>query len=51
MVAKEGFELLVSPIHRLGALDVPMPFGPDMENFVVPNERRIVEEVLSIVNQ
>lgn len=51
MVAKEGFELLVSPIHRLGALDVPMPFGPDMENFVVPDERRIVEEVLSVVNK
>ena len=51
MVAKEGFELLVSPIHRLGALDVPVPVGADMENFVVPDERRIVEEVLSVVNK
>ena len=51
MVVKEGFELLVSPIHRLGALDVPVPFSPGLENFVVPNERRIVGEVLSIVNQ
>jgi pyruvate/2-oxoglutarate/acetoin dehydrogenase E1 component len=51
MVAKEGFELLVSPIHRLGALDVPVPFSPELENLVVPNEHRIVEEVLSIVNQ
>jgi len=51
MVAKEGFELLVSPIYRLGAHDVPMPFSPELENFVVPNERRIVEEVLGIVNQ
>jgi pyruvate/2-oxoglutarate/acetoin dehydrogenase E1 component len=51
MVAKEGFEFLVCPIHRLGALDVPMPFSPELENFVVPNERRIVEEVLSIVAQ
>lgn len=51
MVAKEGFDLLDSPIHRLGALDVPMPFSPVLENFVIPNERRIVEEVLSILAQ
>ena len=51
IVAKEGFELLVGPIHRLGALDVPVPFSPGLENFVVPNEPRIVEEVLRIVNE
>lgn len=51
MVAKEGFDLLVSPIHRLGARDVPVPFSPKLEDFVVPNEHRIVEEVLNIVNQ
>jgi pyruvate/2-oxoglutarate/acetoin dehydrogenase E1 component len=51
IVAREGFDLLVSPIRRLGALDVPVPFSPELENFVVPNERRIVEEVLSIVSE
>jgi pyruvate/2-oxoglutarate/acetoin dehydrogenase E1 component len=51
MVGKEGFELLVGPIHRLGALDVPVPFSPGLENFVVPNELRIVEEVLRILNE
>ena len=51
MVAKEGFDLLVSPIYRLGARDVPVPFSPKLEDFVVPNEHRIVEEVLNIVNQ
>jgi len=51
IVAKEGFELLVGPIHRLGALDVPVPFSPGLENFVVPNEPRIVEEVLRILNE
>jgi len=51
MVAREGFEFLISPIHRLGSLDVPVPFSPVLENFVIPNEQKIVEEVLSIVNQ
>lgn len=51
MVSREGFEFLISPIHRLGALDVPVPFSPELENFVIPNERRIVEEVLSIVSE
>lgn len=51
MAAKEGFDLLDSPIHRLGALDVPVPFSPVLENYVIPNERRIIEEVLSIMAQ
>lgn len=50
MVSQEGFELLVSPIRRLGSLDVPVPFSPELENFVVPSEQRIVEEVLTMVN-
>ena len=51
MVAQEGFELLISPIHRLGSLDVPVPFSPEMENFVVPDEANIIDEVLSMMNQ
>jgi pyruvate/2-oxoglutarate/acetoin dehydrogenase E1 component len=51
MVASEGFDLLVSPIHRLGAQDVPVPFSPELENFVIPNESRIIEEVLCIVEE
>jgi pyruvate/2-oxoglutarate/acetoin dehydrogenase E1 component len=46
MVAEEGFEYLVSPIRRLGAHDVPVPFSPKLEDFVIPNEQRIVKEVL-----
>ena len=49
LVAREGFEFLVSPIRRLGALDVPVPFSPKLENHVVPNEEKIVAEVLSMV--
>ncbi len=48
-VAREGFESLIAPIHRLGALDVPVPFSPELENFVIPNEQKIIDEVISMV--
>jgi len=51
LVAQEGFELLVGPIHRLGSADVPIPYSPVLENYVVPTEQRIVDKILSIVNQ
>jgi len=51
MVAQEGFEFLTAPIHRLGALDVPAPYSPVMENFVVPNDQKIAETILGIVKQ
>jgi pyruvate/2-oxoglutarate/acetoin dehydrogenase E1 component len=50
-VAREGFESLIAPIHRLGALDVPVPFSPQLENFVIPNEQKIIDEVISMVGE
>lgn len=51
IVAQEGFDLLTSPIHRLGALDVPVPYSPVLENFVIPSEQKIAEKIVAIVNQ
>jgi pyruvate/2-oxoglutarate/acetoin dehydrogenase E1 component len=51
LVAERGFELLTGPIHRLGAHDVPVPYSPVLENFVIPNEKSIQEKILSIVRQ
>lgn len=50
MVAQEGFEFLMSPIQRLGALDVPIPYSPVLENYVIPTEERIAEKIRSAVN-
>jgi len=50
-VAEEGFDYLVSPIRRLGAHDVPVPFSPILEDFVIPNEERITKEVLAMVEE
>jgi pyruvate/2-oxoglutarate/acetoin dehydrogenase E1 component len=49
MVAEEGFEFLVGPIRRLGALDVPVPFSPKLEDYVLPNEQKIIKEVMEMV--
>jgi pyruvate/2-oxoglutarate/acetoin dehydrogenase E1 component len=51
MVAEEGFDYLVSPIRRVGSYDVPVPFSPILEDFVIPNEERIIEEVLTMVEE
>ena len=42
-MADAGFDLLDAPIKRLASYDVPMPFAPVLENFVVPSVERIVE--------
>jgi pyruvate/2-oxoglutarate/acetoin dehydrogenase E1 component len=47
MVAEEGFEYLISPVRRIGSLDVPVPFSPKMEDFVIPTEQRIVKEIMA----
>jgi len=49
MVAEEGFEFLVGPIRRLGSLDVPVPFSPKLEDYVLPNEQKIIKEVTEMV--
>jgi pyruvate/2-oxoglutarate/acetoin dehydrogenase E1 component len=51
MVAEEGFDSLISPIRRVGSYDVPVPFSPILEDFVIPNEERIIEEVLAMVEE
>jgi pyruvate/2-oxoglutarate/acetoin dehydrogenase E1 component len=49
MVAEEGFEYLVGPVRRLGSLDVPVPFSPKLEDYVLPNESKIVKVVMEMV--
>jgi pyruvate/2-oxoglutarate/acetoin dehydrogenase E1 component len=49
IVAEEGFDYLVSPIRRLGSHDVPVPFSPNLEAFVIPNEQSIIKEVLDMM--
>jgi pyruvate dehydrogenase E1 component beta subunit len=48
IVAEEAFDYLDAPIKRIAARDVPVPFSPVLENFVIPTEERIIKEVSEV---
>jgi pyruvate/2-oxoglutarate/acetoin dehydrogenase E1 component len=50
IIIDKGFDYLNAPIKRVAARDVPIPFSPPLENYVLPDEGKIkaaVQEVLS----
>jgi pyruvate dehydrogenase E1 component beta subunit len=50
IIIDKGFDFLNAPIKRVTAYDVPIPFSPPLENFVLPDEARIkaaLEQVLA----
>ena len=42
---EEMFDLLDSPVIRIGALDTPVPFAPVLEQVYLPNAQDIVRAV------
>jgi pyruvate dehydrogenase E1 component beta subunit len=51
MVAEKGFDYLDAPITLITAKDVPIPFAPVMENYVLPQTQDIVGTVQRILNK
>jgi pyruvate/2-oxoglutarate/acetoin dehydrogenase E1 component len=49
VVAEEAIDYLDAPIKRVAELDTPIPFSPPLENFVIPDENRIIKAVKEIV--
>ena len=45
----EAFYFLDAPIKRLGGLDVPIPYCPELERNVVPTEKTITEAVYELM--
>lgn len=45
----EAFFYLDAPIKRLGGLDVPIPYCPELEKNAVPTENTITEAVLQLM--
>jgi acetoin:2,6-dichlorophenolindophenol oxidoreductase subunit beta len=41
LVAEKGFDSLKAPITRVAAEDVPIPFSPVLEEFVLPSVKKI----------
>lgn len=49
LVAEKGFDLLDAPIRLVTAKDVPIPFAPVLENFVLPQTETVVSEAERLV--
>jgi pyruvate/2-oxoglutarate/acetoin dehydrogenase E1 component len=50
-IGEELFDYLDAPVSRIGAKDVPIPFSPVLENFVLPQKDDIVEGVKRVLNR
>ena len=51
VVAEDAFWHLDAPVVRLGAMDVPIPFSPVLEDQTVPTSERVAEAVLSLLGK
>ena len=50
-VAEHGFSHLKAPVRLVTAADTPVPFSEPLENFVLPNEDKIVQTVKSVLSR
>jgi len=50
-IQEEVFDFLDAPIQRVGALDVPIPYSKPMEEYVIPDEARIVAAVKRVLGR
>jgi acetoin:2,6-dichlorophenolindophenol oxidoreductase subunit beta len=48
-IAEHGFEHLRAPVKMVTALDASIPYSETLENYVVPNEDKIVQAVRSVM--
>jgi pyruvate dehydrogenase E1 component beta subunit len=48
VIADGAFYYLDAPVKRLGAMDVPVPFSPVLEDLTVPTERSVFETALAL---
>jgi pyruvate/2-oxoglutarate/acetoin dehydrogenase E1 component len=48
MLAEEAIEYLDAPILRVAARNVPLPYSPELENYVLPGVQDILEAVRSL---
>ena len=48
-VAEHGFEYLRAPVRMVTALDTSVPYSEPMENYILPNEDKIIHAVKSVM--
>lgn len=50
ILAQEAIGYLDAPVMRVGAKNVPFPYNPDLENFILPGVDEIVQTVEGVVH-
>jgi pyruvate/2-oxoglutarate/acetoin dehydrogenase E1 component len=48
-IMENAMDYLDKPVKRVGGLNVPIPFAPAMEDFVIPNQERLIRAVKEIL--
>ncbi|HEX7593506.1 MAG TPA: alpha-ketoacid dehydrogenase subunit beta [Anaerolineae bacterium] len=51
VIADGAFYYLDAPVKRMGALDVPIPFSPVLEDLTVPTEQTVFEMAKTLCNK
>ncbi len=50
VVSDGAFWWLDAPVRRLAAMDVPIPFAPNLEDLTVPTPADVVSEAVTLIN-
>jgi pyruvate/2-oxoglutarate/acetoin dehydrogenase E1 component len=50
VIADEAFYYLDAPVKRMGAMNVPIPFSPALEDLTIPNASGVFEMAKSLCN-
>ncbi len=51
IIADDAFYYLDAPVKRIGALNVPIPFSPALEDLTIPNVEKIFETAKRLVTR
>jgi pyruvate/2-oxoglutarate/acetoin dehydrogenase E1 component len=51
VIQEQAFYDLDGPVRRIGAMHVPIPFSPSLEDTTVPSERQVFDLARTMVNR
>lgn len=49
-ISEQAFYYLDAPPTRMGAMDVPIPFSPALEDLTVPTSKQVVDKAIDLIN-
>ena len=49
-ISEQAFYYLDAPPTRMGAMDVPIPFSPALEDLTVPTSKQVVAKAIDLIN-